>query len=406
MRNGCACPFHSKKSGCRFHELYPKATAHDDLSGGLCAEFLSNAAQILHSLAETSTETHVDLPNPAALLRQALLYFKRCLTIQEYHLAEFTTQQDAISGGTSSQEPTLSGAPSQNGSATLSSDQVQEERWATIVEPVTNDSILDTILAQLETLTTFCSITTTEHAIAGISSLEDFANSLLTEKLPVYMAGTNRKFEVDLTCASFFAALANTKFFLQEIDFAVFTQAVHDAFASLDLTGNPEGLVAKAEALIAYNNAFSGGSAIKEINDARWKALTSALENLTSASKIPTAKNVAKLHILRGDVELYRFQLGSPPCSYDVATKNAGVLLKNAEKIYKGAELTARATGVENDMQEALTKVALVKSLQGDVEQIQALMGGNARKFGKPVLDEAVDEALVTVEQLAAIGIS
>lgn len=73
----------------------------------------------------------------------------------------------------------------------------------------------------------------------------------------------------------------------------------------------------------------------------RWQALTTALNALTTASKIPSADNLPKIHLARGDVELLRFQLGQPPNNFDSAAKNAGVLVKNAEKFYRGAKALA-----------------------------------------------------------------
>ena len=97
-----------------------------------------------------------------------------------------------------------------------------------------------------------------------------------------------------------------------------------------------------AEALVSFNTAIRNNTPtspheLSESLPARWKALTAAIDCLTAASKLPTASNLAKIHVLRGDVELLRYQLGQGHQPYDVATKNSQVLCKNAEKFYRGA---------------------------------------------------------------------
>jgi hypothetical protein len=57
----------------------------------------------------------------------------------------------------------------------------QDDRWATIVEPVTNDTILDTLLIQLETLTTLVKALPQGHTEAlGFAS--DYAASIFDSK--------------------------------------------------------------------------------------------------------------------------------------------------------------------------------------------------------------------------------
>ena len=177
-----------------------------------------------------------------------------------------------------------------------------------------------------------------------------------------------------------------------------------DAFSSLDLTNHPEGLVNKAEALISFNssartNPPMSPQEVDESLPARWKALSTALDCLTAASKLPTASNLAKIHILRGDAELLRYQLGQEQPAYDVATKNSQVLCKNAEKFYRGASALCED---KEERLEASVKEALAKAFGGDVGRIGEFAQQQA---SRSVLEASIDEGLVRVEQFSNMGI-
>jgi hypothetical protein len=162
--------------------------------------------------------------------------------------------------------------------------------------------------------------------------------------------------------------------------------------------------VNKAEALVSFNTAIRNNTPTSphELSDslpARWKALTTAIDCLTGASKLPTASNLAKIHILRGDVELLRYQLGQEHPPYDIATKNSHVLCKNAEKFYRGA---AALCDEKEERLEASVKEALAKGLGGDTGSIGELA---RQQDARGVLEEAIEEGLVRVEQFANMGI-
>lgn len=160
----------------------------------------------------------------------------------------------------------------------------------------------------------------------------------------------------------------------------------------------------KAEALISFNASVRTNppSSTHELNEAlaaRWKALTTALDCLTAASKLSAASNLAKIHILRGDGELLRYQLGQEQPPYDIAAKNGQVLCRNAEKFYRGA---AALCEDKEEKIEANVKEALAKAFGGDVGKIAEFAQQQAMRG---TLEEAIDESLVRVEQFASMGI-
>ncbi|KAL3425217.1 hypothetical protein PVAG01_04498 [Phlyctema vagabunda] len=340
------------------------------------------------------------------MLEEAIELFQRCLALQEYQLTESQSQVETMGA----EGPTDVSDPEDGGASLADTDAdtqpPQDARWATIVEPVTNDTLLDTLLAQLETLTTLCGLINVD-AGRGLSWIEEYSGSLLNQKLPEYIKGTDRDAEATLTKANFISSLAEANFRSQRVDIATYERALHEAYVNLNLADDPKGLVDKAEALITYNTALRNSQLSSDnfISLSRWKALTAALDSLTAATKLPSTENLAKIHLARGDAEVHRFQLGQAPSHYDVANKNGSVLLKNAEKFYRGAANTARSTGDEKEVAEAVIKEALAAGLGGDATRIQEAVKLE-RKASQGVLEDAVDDGLVSLDALAAMGIA
>jgi len=203
------------------------------------------------------------------------------------------------------------------------------------------------------------------------------------------------------------AALADANFRSQRMDSVTYERALEDAYGNLDLSKDPEGLCDKAEALMAYNTSLRilNGGYDQQTVASRWKVLTAALESLTAASKLPSADNLAKIHLARGDVELLRFQLGQPPSNHAAAARNGPTLLKNAAPYYRGAEAHATASKLEKEVKESVVKVALAANLGGDGGKLRELMKTEPAAC-QEVLEEAVDEGLVTIEWLVHEGIT
>lgn len=114
----------------------------------------SNTAQILTSLYEADEQASLSqIQEPLQLLEEALQLFSKCLAKQEEQ-AQASQAQSAVPP---EYDDEMDAMDNDDGGVSLSdtSSAPQEERWASIVEPVTNGTILDTLLIQLETLTTF-----------------------------------------------------------------------------------------------------------------------------------------------------------------------------------------------------------------------------------------------------------
>lgn len=366
----------------------------------------SNTAQVLTSIAEVTSETrNVGNDNNLALLEEAIELFERCLTLQEYQYTESQAQAEFLPTVDSDDPDT------EEGGAPLSvpdTQPTQEDRWATIVEPVTLDTLLDTLIAQLQTLTVLCGLVNVD-AGKGLVWIEEYSIPLIGQKLQTYLQGTTgRQQEADLTKSNFLAALADANFRFQRIDIGTYARTLDQAYSTLNLDDNPEGLCDKAEAFIACNSSLRQNyEAVisPEISASRWKVLTAAIDSLTKASKLPSVDNVPKIHILRGDVDLLRYQLGQPPSNYDVAFKNKEVLAKNAEKFYRGAGNFAKAEGLRKELEEAEVKEALALSLYGEKEKLFRYAKLRP-EFVRDILEDAFDDGIISYETLSAIGIS
>lgn len=261
----------------------------------------------------------------------------------------------------------------------------QEDQWASIIEPVTADSLLDTLLACLETLTSFSNLLATNQPTSPktFSWLEKLSTDLLNTKLPAYLslagADSERCTEVFLTRANFLIAFADVTFRAGGIDIPTYSSAIEDAFSyeslATTLPTHPEGLCNKAEALISFNqslrlaleNQLVQKDQIQRVQTTRWKALTAALTALTTATKLPDAENVVKMHLARGDVELLRYQLGrgGEEIALAAAAKNAPTLLKNAGTYYRGSIALAKQhiESWADEYKEAVIKEGVVQRL-------------------------------------------
>lgn len=357
------------------------------------ANVYSNTGQLLTSLVETMTEQKVssraDNEDYPAMLEEAVELFWKCMAIQEQSILEAERRPEAQMQDDQPQE-----AAGEALEAATASDSrtVQDEQWAAIVEPVTNETVLDTILALLETLTLFCGLLG-DGTWGRLGPIEKYAVTLLDEKLRLYFKGTEQAAEVSRKKANFLCAFADAKFRNRQLEPATYEQTVEQAFSAPDISNSdPETLCDKATALVNLESGFRVMIPDERL-ESRWKALTAALESLGAASKLPSTDNLAKIQVLRGDVELLRFQLGEQS-GFEVATRNRGLLLKNAMTYYRNAGSLSRASGNSQLAVEAGVKETVISALGGtrNQEPIKSVPS----KVIWNVAEEMVEEGLIT----------
>lgn len=350
----------------------------------------SNTAQLLTSFVEAATELRHPLSSQIdelRLLHEAFELFQRCLSLQEYQLAQ--SEEDHVSHT----EGLYESDDSEN-------DRTGEEAWAAILEPVTHGSLVDTMVAQMDTLTTICSLVIPQgrHNLGWIEE----SYRMLKEKLTC-LRDTEMVQEVCLANANFMATFADASFRHGQLDVLEYEQELAAAFASFDLTNHPQGLCDQADAEITFNTSIrvsaQSSTQLSEtdstrLNGIRWGHITKALDDLTAASKLPNAENLPRMHLRRGDCELLRYRLGQGSHPHGIAAKSAPTLLKNAEIYYRGAAGFAMHAGVDEEEWEALVKEAVAASLSGNSVKLQALSKAKEKAVLEIVTEMQEDKLL------------
>lgn len=372
------------------------------------ADILFNTAQVLTSLAEAITESkrpaEEQIQEALRYLREALELFQRCLALQELRYTESLEQIKMMEAGEFDSPGDDAGVAVSQGptepSESQDSHEEEEERWAAVVEPVTKNTLVDTAVAQLETLATLCSLLTFDPG-SGIAWVEEYSYDLLRTKIPAYVEGTDRHHEVARARAQFLAALTEILYRSGRIDVETYQRELSSVFPpDLDLSKDPVGLCSKAEALTSFNSAIADNPPALNAEQAsrslalRWQSLSSALEALSAASKLATAENVPKIHLARGDAEMSRWQLGRPPWNYAMSRQNAATLLKNAQTYYRGAAALARRDGAAEQERDGSCKEALAAALAGDRTKLEQLRSAVPKEL-LTVAEDMVEDGLV-----------
>ena len=370
----------------------------------------SNTAQVLTSLAENLSEGRApvnDRRNEALrLFQEALELFQRCLNVQEY---KFTQAQEnaAQEAAFPSDADNTDVAPSSGNESNVS----EEEVWAAVEEPIMTDTLLDTTIAQLDTLTEICSLGSS-HTRNDLAWIEEYYRTELQGKIDSYNNESNRKHEVALSKANFISSISDAAFRGGKLDRLTYERELNAAFShhDLDLDKDPQVLCDKADAYLSFNtsiqNAMQQAQAneFAQIGSMCWKYITKALDSLTGASKLPDAQNLPRIHLRRGDCELLRLHLGEAPLHYDLAIKSAATLLKNAEVYFRGAAALAKSNeDAVDEQKEAEIKEAIVMALADDPQKLSLLVKLQ-RDAVAAIVEELKDEGLLGDEAVQKMG--
>ncbi|KAM5458131.1 hypothetical protein MaudCBS49596_000041 [Microsporum audouinii] len=377
------------------------------------ADILFNTAQVLTSVAEAITEgrraSEAQTEEALRNLTEALELFQRCLVLQELKFTEYEEQLRMMRDGgperqlQQEQEQQESGYDPRTASGSGSGSEAEE--WAAVIEPVTKNSLIDTAIAQLEALATLCGLLTSDPG-SILAWVEEYSSELLREKIAAYVQGTDRANEVAIVRAKFLSILLEVTYRSCRIDLDTYKNELDSAFSNgVDVSQDPAGLSNQAEALMGFNSAIADSHPAPGVDgfdrslDLRWQALGVALSRLTAASKLAGTENLAKIHIARGDVEMYRWRLGRPPFLFTAAKDNSGTLLKNAETYYRGGAAIARRDGWSDEEREGTVKEALAKGLAGDLSQMGAL-AINSKEYMLHVADDMAEDGQISPEDL------
>ncbi|KAI1455605.1 hypothetical protein F4805DRAFT_266801 [Annulohypoxylon moriforme] len=314
------------------------------------ADALFNTSQVLTTIAEVIASVDDDEEDSKSeaealkLLREALELQSGCLNIQERKYHEFLEQERTADD---QEGETNNPAPASDLAENPASDDVDNDgEWFNVVEPVTKDTLIDTLLAQLGTLTTFCSILSSSPDAAPANTLpwvEEFSAGLLGKMQGISHDQHERLQEIALAKANLVSAMLEAGYRSGKIDAETYKRERDSAFSAteLQLERSIEGLLSNARSLLALYSALTeaeNGDAQSQ-STLRWNVLTASIANLKSASAIQgiSQEDLVNTHVLRGDASLYLCAMAFPPTSYQTAANTATQNAKNAEVYYRNA---------------------------------------------------------------------
>ncbi|EAW14691.1 uncharacterized protein ACLA_001020 [Aspergillus clavatus NRRL 1] len=376
------------------------------------ADALFNTAQVLTSLAEAVTDakhpSDQQLSEAIKLLQEAIELFQRCLVLQEMRYTEMQEQMKQMeSGDMGPQEEEMRQAQEDMDTTAESESAEPQEQWAAVIEPVTKNTLVDTAVAQLETLTTLCNLLTFNPGV-GLAWVEEFSSDLL-QKIPTFLEGSDRQYEAALARAKFMCALTEVVYRSGRIEVETYNREIVRAFGSeLDISADPDGLCSKADALTSFNTALTDlppshdPEAFAKSLALRWQALSFALDSLTQASKLPDADNLPKIHLARGDAEMNRWRLGLAPWEYALAQQNGATLLRNAQTYYRGAAALARRDGAMEETRDGTCKEAVAAALAGQGDKLGQLKATSPKEL-MAVAQDIVDDGLLAPVDMEAL---
>ncbi|MCJ1394943.1 hypothetical protein MMC18_007824 [Xylographa bjoerkii] len=374
------------------------------------ADVLFNTAQVLTSLGELrsdgSSANPADREDALKKFQEAMELFQRCFAVQEYQLNEAQAMMTVAPMPDNLADEVTDPLTAEE----LDSQFPEEEQWASIIEPITTHTLLDTTIAQIETLTVICGLMISQDP-TGLPWLEEYASPLL-QRAASLAEGTDRSQEVSLSRANFKCTFADAAFRTGRLDLITYQKELDNTFGTdRDPLSSVQWLCDRADAFITLTssirptaNLASPNEAVSSpLNDVQWKYLTKALADLTTATKMANAPNLAKIHLRRGDCELLRYCLGKAPSCYKQAVHNTTMLLRNAEIYYRGAAKFAKVEMAGQEEAEALTKEAVVSSLSGDSAKLVSLATAHSTQI-MTTIDEMRDEGLLVAEDIDRLG--
>jgi tetratricopeptide (TPR) repeat protein len=425
------------------------------------ADVLFNTAQVLTSFAEELSDAapdDTDIKTQAtSLIQEAVELFSACLSRQEMEFSEMQELMNETTIQPGSEQFPTSGLAEQSRGPTD-----EPEEWATVKEPVTPNTLIETALAQLGSLASLATIAAPTSS-SLLANLSEIANPVVKQKLPSYIAllptsvarepdepeatsylsisaststfhankdptdvnpQASAQVEADLAIAVFTAAIAGAEYQSHLIYAAVYHERVIQAFQSMSQnlgsgfypkSSHVPILSAYADALIEFAEnvaEMDDSQPDPEASTLRWTALETAQAQLTQATNIlpntSTADSLmpskAQVYFTRGNVELLRRRLTLLPSASSGLKSNEKVLLKNAGVYYRGAAALAKQDDNAELERDASFRNAVVQAIEQG--QVRDSAGAVKEVFNSEIgvetgaaVDEMVQEGLLPEDE-------
>lgn len=338
---------------------------------------------------------------------------------------------------------------------TASSSSEAPGDWATVEEPLTPESILETCTAQLGALTTLLGLYDPSN-LANVEKKAHDGNETATTKIPALInlidttpyarakdepkAGptlsigastveevtTTPKDDAILATANFQTTMAEVAYRSGRSDSTEYAQTVEQIFSKI--ATSTEGIASSelavanirssyADGLIDLASALADGTqytpsapTFSTDTEIQWTALTQAQTLLTQLASAPytsilSASRLADVFLARGDIDLFRFRIGLFESAKPAWVKSKPVLVGNSGVFYRGARTYAEKSGAAEVQSTADAKAIvaeILKEVASGSQEVKSHWKGRSADVSK-VLEQMVEEGVVGRENVQGI---
>ncbi|KAH6878143.1 hypothetical protein BKA58DRAFT_89594 [Alternaria rosae] len=428
-------------------------------------DILFNAAQVLTSLAEAGLEASspaTGKQDARLLLEEAVEILTRCLESQQQEYAQMQAEIAKIEASGEYKEAwegerqQPADAQEQDMETDSGTSEVPGD-WATVEEPLTPTSILETCTAQLSTLTTLLGLYNPATDLSSIEKKAQDGIDTATNKIPTLInliekspapklvdepkagptlsigsvsapeeATTTPKDDAILAAANFQASVAEMQYRSGRTTSTEYAGTVEGIFSSLvqvatqntspDLAAiNVQS--AYADALMDLASALADGTQYTPSEptfstdvDIQWTALTQTQNLLTKLSGAPytsilSPSRLADVFIARGDTDLFRFRISLFEGAKPAWAKSGPTLISNAGVFYRGGRSYAEktgATGVRSAADAKAVVAEILKAVASGSETAKDTWKGRTADVPR-VLEQMVDEGIIGRENVEGL---
>ncbi|RYN53012.1 hypothetical protein AA0118_g9896 [Alternaria tenuissima] len=418
-------------------------------------DILFNAAQVLTSLAEAGLEASPQATarhDARPLLEEAVEIFTKCLENQQQEYSQMQAEIAKIQASGEYQEAWEGERqqPAETQEEDTETDSGGSEApgdWATVEEPLTPESILETCTAQLSALTTLLGLYNSATDLPNIEKKAQDGIDTATNKIPMLIdlidkspapkavdepkagptlsigstpeeATTTPKDDAILASASFQASVAEVQYRSGRTTSTEYAETVEQIFSDMvqnagqrsspDLAStNVQS--AYADALMDLASALADGTqyipsapTFSTDIDIQWTALTQTQNLLTKLSAAPytsilSASRLADVFIARGDTDLFRFRISLFENAKPAWAKSGPTLVSNAGVFYRGGRSYAEkagATGVRSTADAKAVVAEILKTVASGSEMSRETWKARSADVPK-VLDQIIEEGIV-----------
>lgn len=348
------------------------------------------------------------LSEAAKLLQEAIGLFDEAMDIQEAEVNanKAVNTRDGMQDVDMGDEPEAV-APNEvkDEDEKMGKDDDDGGQWALVKEAVTVEDILDTALAELQTLVTLWGLCQyVEGHSDPLTFVRNTGNKLLDKISMLAAPSPDNLPEIALAKANYTVAAADAYFKAGRLSLKYYDTQVRESFTDgkdgLTVSGVAATLGHKAQAHIQFGTTVSESSTSDETaGKLVWSHYSAAAKDLAAAATLDTRK--ANLHCLRGDVEMWRSKVNTP---LPEATRKT--LLQNAGVYYRGALRVAQATNDSSEIAiEAAVKERMVAIEKEDPHPYPDATLANIAYNGdwRKVAEEAVQDGLFEQSTMAVL---